>query len=112
MAQLKYNSNKTLLGSFSTAGGSYTATEDCVMYAYISGKSDNNTTPYLMIDGEIFILAHGYSGNGHRARIGMNSTSGSFPDIYSVGMYIPKGATISSRNASGQGYDVRFYTLD
>ena len=108
LSQLLYNSSKTLLGSITTYNGSYTATEDCVMYGYGKGVS-NNYSPMIYIDGVVSVLPNA-SGSAITVYIGYSSTSLAAPDTY--GMFIPKGATITCRNRSEQIYNLEFYSLD
>ena len=105
LANLLYNASKTLLGSITTYNGSYTTTEDCVMYGY--GKSSSGSAPYIKA-GDDFILI----GNGSAMEwyIGYSSSSLATPDGY--GIFVPKGTTITTRNVSNNTYNIRFYSLD
>lgn len=100
--QLLYNSNKTLLGSITTYGGSYTATEDCVMYAKCSTTSgsslDITINSKTVLSGNTTLLA------------GYYSKTDSAPTGY--GVFIPKGTTVNTRNTSGMAFSLDFYTLD
>ena len=108
--KLLYNAGKTLLGSITTYNGSYTTTEDCVMYGYGKGASGSNVSPIIYIDSNPIVFANSNSSGLWQVYIGYSSSSISTPDSY--GMFIPKGATVSTRNQSGQSYKLEFYTLD
>ena len=108
--QLTYNANKRLLGSITTYGGSYTATEDCVMYGYGKATSGSTSGAYLSANSassDIFIMS---AGTTNAFYIGSNSTPGTNPT--GMGMFIPKGVTVYARALSNQTFNLKFYSLD
>ena len=108
LSQLLYNANKTLLGSITTYNGSYTATQDCVMYAY--GKGSGSYSPYIYFNDVVSFFSNCSSGTGYELYIGFTSASSTTPDAY--GVFVPKGTTVKTRDRSGHTYRVSFYTLD
>lgn len=108
LSQLFYNANKTLLGSITTYNGSYTATQDCVMYCKCVG--DGTYSPIIYFNGVVSLWSYGTSGSKYSLWIGYENTSSTAPTLY--GIFIPKGTVVTTRNRSSQTYDVRFYSLD
>ena len=91
---------KSLLGSISSRSESFTASEDCVMSAKITGSS--SAYAYVNFDGSLVFATNS------TAKIGYSSSSASTPDTY--GMFVPKGTVVTVRTDSGT-YDIKFYSL-
>lgn len=91
-----------LLGSITTRGGSFTATQDCIMIGQASGQ----VAAYVYIDGtsasNYLIQPTAGSGTSRTAIVG-NET-------YGIGVAIPKGSVISTRSDGGS-YNLKFYGL-
>lgn len=104
--KLLYSSSKTLLGSITTYNGSWTATEDCVMYGYGKASGSSTTSPMVYLNGSNCYFSNG---SGSQFYVGYTSSALSTPDTY--GIFIPKGTVITTRNQSGQTYKLQFYTL-
>lgn len=85
-----------LLGSITTVGGSYTATEDCVMM--IRGmKATSATEAYITINGKAFI------------RIFNASSDGMYMPQNDYGIFIPKDTVVGTKNGTGNSYNIEFY---
>lgn len=110
LSQLLYNANKTLLGSITTYDGSYTATQDCVMYGYAKGASNGSVSPIIYLNDEPSMFANSSSSGLWQLYIGYSTSANTDPDTY--GVFIPKGTTVKTRNQSGQTYNLKFYTLE
>lgn len=90
------------LGTLTSAGGQYTATEDCIMIAnlqttgsaaalYINNNGDSSSRIAISDTGTVGNIASCWVGYGN------------------YGMFIPKGSTIYS--ASSGTYNVSFYKV-
>lgn len=98
---------KTLLGSITTYNGSWTATEDCVMFGYVTGSAA--TAAQVMFDGEVISMVYGDSGPV-RATIGMNALGANI-SYAKYGMFVPKGTVVTTRNSSATTYWLQFYSI-
>ena len=91
-----------LLGSITTKGGSFTATQDCIMIGTASGSY----AAFVYIDGttsdDYIIQPTAGSGQSRSAIVG-NENKG-------IGMAIPKGSVITTRSDYGS-YDLKFYGI-
>ena len=97
-----------LLGSISSRGGSYTATEDCGMYGSIYTTSGSNTT----LRGTVYCngkTLFDFKINSNATPINNSFTIGNSAN----GMFIPKGSTISLSFTSGNvgTINIGFYKL-
>lgn len=101
--QLLYNANKTLLDTITTVSGSYTATEDCVMYGSMA-FGGSSSSPNISFDSTVFAFLN----TGGTLYFGYSSSSLSTPDTY--GVFVPKGTVVTTRNVGT--YNLKFYTLD
>lgn len=105
--KLLYDSSKTLLGSITAPGGSYTTTQDCVMFAKCVGRG--SYSPWITLNGQKIASSYGSSGSKYQLYIGYASSDDANPSTY--GIFVPSGTLVEARNDSGQTYDVRFYPL-
>lgn len=90
--------------AITTAGGYWTATEDCVMCGIVTGGSefyaqifidddDNNNNALISVP------------NGVSVRIGMDISA----NPINCGVFIPKGKKVIARNSTGCTYNIHFY---
>lgn len=94
---------KTLLGSITTKGGTYTATEDCLMGGVLT--STGSVQAFVAFNGSTVFSV----GDNKSARIGRSTTSVSSNDTY--GMFVPKGTVVTTRTDEGTP-NLTFYSLD
>lgn len=90
---------KTLLGTITTAGGTYTATEDCLMAGKLVGSSSANA--YVQFNGSTVFSSIS------TAQIGYSTSSASAPDT--CGMFVPKDTVVTTRSSGT--YSLYFYSL-
>ena len=86
------------VGMIKTYNGSYTATEDCVMRGAISSSSNYAAFITRVSESEEYAIVYGTN-----VKIGLNANI--------IGLFIPKGTTLYTRNRSDGSYDVKFYKL-
>ena len=96
---LRYPDYTNQLAEITTVGGTWTATENCLMLAVIRMNTTAGNTPNILVDGVAVLSYNNYSG-----------TSGST----TIPLYIKKGQTVSTRSDDIRGvtYTVRFYGLN
>lgn len=75
------------------------------MFAYCVGTG--SYSPWIEFDGVMSFWSEGSNGSKYILSLGF---SNSVPTSY--GVFVPAGTVVTTRNRSGETYDVRFYTLD
>ncbi len=86
------------IGSITTAGGTFTATENCIMQGSIQSTSGSQTLSVTIAkDGDsITALSAGLYQN-------FSASINSF--------FVPKGYTVTVSSISGASYDLKFYKI-
>ena len=92
-----------LLGSITTASGSYTTTEDCIM----AGKISSTSGGWAQIYKDSATQANQILGVNGSLVFGF--TNENLTTVGKGGMFIPKGTTIVTRDRFT--YDLRFYGI-
>ena len=83
------------LGSITSAGGSYTASDNCIMIGTFRGSSGGQAS--ISIDGDLFFATD-------------DGSYGSYLGYGSYGIFIPKGSVITARSGYGI-YNLIFYKI-
>lgn len=86
--------------SITSGNASWTATEDCIMIGAM--RMTNNTGAQVFLDGNLVLTsAITQALTDSYARIGYGDK----------GFAIPKGTVVTTRNASGGQYNLKFYKV-
>lgn len=91
--------DKTVLTTITTAGASWTATEDCVLGGIIQGSQ--SAAAYLYLNSVVVFSTVGKCG------FAVSNSDATIPSTY--GLFIPKGTEVKTR-AYGT-YNLKIYSL-
>lgn len=90
-----------MLGSITTYNGSWTATENCIMIVdVIKAGNSSGYNAMVYVNGNYVISVYDQSNAG-----------GSIGNSNGYGIPISKGDVVTTRNQSGQTYNVKFYGI-